>query len=254
MSLDPKRITKKKIKDKDWQDRHAQKMEEIKALRKMQSGFVSVEPKTISQPKEKTDAEYLRESIERHDQRTYMTDDWNKRQALLKSIPKILRDEANLEIGTVSITSNAESDIPGHFRTFSSIDYLTFEEMNTPMKVEWDREKELNSWGYKYGKPHLVIMNPEEFLLFSHPLRPGLISKISIESVKDGIKKGNVFATPFIYVGKNGLATGEHEGRHRAKALMDMGIKKMSVVIFDERQKYDDLKEPRLHTKLVKEY
>ena len=122
------------------------------------------------------------------------------------------------------------------------------------MKVEWSRDWQLTNYGYGLGKPYLVVMKPEEFLKFSHTLHPGMKSEMSIKTIKQGIKDENIFDVPYIYRGPRGVATGEHEGRHRAHALIEMGIDAMPVLIYDETQKGEELNEWKGRERIIEAY
>ena len=129
-------------------------------------------------------------------------------------------------------------------RDKSGLYQFAFQEVNrveSMMRYDYDRLRHLGSWGYRFGQPTLVEMNPADFLKIA-PLRPALTSESSLESIHKGIKDGAEFDTPFIDIDEESIAV-SHEGRHRALVLIEMGEEKMPVIIYDRRLRDHDWKD-----------
>jgi hypothetical protein len=182
--------------------------------------------------------------------------DFNEIQGWLAKHSREEREAANKSMGEITIMAGSGSSKETAFGKYKSIDFSIASEIDSPIHVDFNRWRFLSSYGYDRGRPTLVEMSPDDFLDYSYPLREDERSEVSIERIKKGVRDGNIFDAPELYVNSFGKATGEHEGRHRATAFKELGIKKMPVVVYDERYngKSYRLQEPSLTFELLKDY
>lgn len=108
------------------------------------------------------------------------------------------------------------------------------DQIDTPMKIDWklDREKYMLSYRTAGEQPKLVKMHPKIFLDIQ-PINPDYIDKSSLKSIRKGLKEGSVFNTPRLILNPKGEVV-EHEGRHRAMVLDEMGATEMPVAIITD--------------------
>lgn len=87
-----------------------------------------------------------------------------------------------------------------------------------------------NSWygncNYKEHNGRMVMMTPDEFLFQVKPLIIDDISRENIDDLKQHILTNKKLDPLVIY------ANGKEDGRHRAYAAKELGIKKVPVIIF----------------------
>jgi hypothetical protein len=235
--------------------------DQINALRKIQGSPTLSERKPIVVDRPITTEGVAAERMDYHRARKERTlREWDEYQQWLRTLPTTKQKTQTLELSThpetgewfglgakktftrnipwdIDIRSSGRSKDPSLVRHYSSKD---FEELESPMKVEWNRPRILRGFGYKYGRPMLVEMSPDDFLGFAYPLSNQVIAESSLITIRQGLDDGNVFDVPRLEVDINGVAIGEHEGRHRALVLKERGIDKMPVVLYDQRYKEYD--------------
>lgn len=109
------------------------------------------------------------------------------------------------------------------------------EEIDTPMKIDWDLAKTRFTLGYARGlsdEVKLVKMSPDQYLTVA-PMPydiEGFPDERSISSITKGIKDGSTFDTPYLLIDFKNRIVGQ-EGRHRALALQRLGVKEMPCAI-----------------------
>jgi len=103
--------------------------------------------------------------------------------------------------------------------------------------------KWLDDYGYDMGKPEIIEMSPDEFLKIA-PLPKFLERRELVQKIKKmGYREGR-YLTDMPWIDKAEIEDHRenylpsHEGRNRALALKEMGIKKMKVVLFDTHKKW----------------
>ena len=119
---------------------------------------------------------------------------------------------------------------------------IEFKKLNK--KIRCKVVKHLDDYGYSsMGKPEIVEMTPDEFLKIV-PLVGHCYYRKTIDKIKqEGYKEGR-FLQDMPWIDKSEIEDHRegympsHEGRNRAQALKEMGIKKMRVVLFDGHKKW----------------
>lgn len=99
------------------------------------------------------------------------------------------------------------------------------------MRVKWEKPLwvKTNQNRSKRGEYVTVkkkVMSPSMFLLEAPRIR---FDRDSIKSIKKAIRKGERIENAWLEYRENKLV--EHEGRHRAKSLEELKIKKMPVFL-----------------------
>jgi len=84
--------------------------------------------------------------------------------------------------------------------------------------------------GYKPHAQKLVWMPPERFLELVP--EPGIWSEDHIRYLKEAMLRGEEIEPLFVDVFSNTCKVWRHEGRHRARAAMELGIEKVPVIIY----------------------
>jgi hypothetical protein len=93
-----------------------------------------------------------------------------------------------------------------------------------------DRETEwYGNADYKNNNGKLVWMDPAKYLAKVRPLKIDDVSRENIDDLKNHILSGRRLDPLVIY--KNG----KEDGRHRANAAIELGIKKVPVILFENR-------------------
>jgi len=129
-------------------------------------------------------------------------------------------------------------------RTFKEgkfgVNETVYSKLNQSIKnktVVWDNEKGLGCTGFNRDarteyRNIFVKMSPRDFLKLTTS-KP-LYDNGSTAYIEEQIKEDKGIAMPFLivdYVSDNGYAVTGHEGRHRAQALVNLGIKEMPVIV-----------------------
>lgn len=100
------------------------------------------------------------------------------------------------------------------------------------MKVKWEKPAwvKINQNRMKLKGSYVSVekktMKPSEFLEKAPKIH---LDRDSIENIKKVIRKGEKIENLWLEYRENKLE--EHEGRHRAKALQELGIKKIPVFL-----------------------
>lgn len=223
MSLKPKKTKKKKstkVKPKAASD------ESVKFRADNKKAWLELHGKPLpSGPKQKNKTV----TVSYYNQSDPKTGEWPWKKKEVMEIPWSI----TIRSGTGS--SRFDSSTQGLKRTYEMKDFTKPDQL---MRVKWDRIDHLSDWGYRFGRPLLVEMDPVDYLGFTTRPLGGVFDESSIASINKGIDEKNVFETPNIDVNVNGevVASG-HEGRHRAEALRRRGEKKMLVVLYDRKYK-----------------
>lgn len=119
-----------------------------------------------------------------------------------------------------------------HLQEVSSPDQI-----DTPMRIDWKLDKEKYRLSYRTAgeQPKLVKMHPKTFLDIQS-INPDYIDKESLKSIRKGLKEGSTFNTPRLILNPKGEVV-EHEGRHRALVLDELGATEMPVAIITDYER-----------------
>lgn len=91
-----------------------------------------------------------------------------------------------------------------------------------------DHEKDgwYGNMTYRESGAEMVMMSPDDYLSRVRPLVIDDISRENIDDLKAHIESGNVLDPLVIY------SNGKEDGRHRAYAAKELGIKLVPVIVF----------------------
>lgn len=110
-------------------------------------------------------------------------------------------------------------------------EFLALEDEN--LKFNMTPKKDVVQYGGDIDwKGKIIWMSPERFLHLAAPLPSYLVNRESIENLKSRFQQ-NQFVDPLVLCVD--MATRKiigHEGRHRAKVCMEVGVKEVPVLIF----------------------
>lgn len=95
-------------------------------------------------------------------------------------------------------------------------------------EAKYPLEHESN-WHDRAAGGKMTHMSPEKYLSSVRPLTIDDESRETIDHLKDHIKKGGKLDPVHIY------ADGKEDGRHRAHAAKELGIKKIPVLRFEKK-------------------
>jgi len=101
------------------------------------------------------------------------------------------------------------------------------------LKVRWAKAPHLRKFHPEAQVE--VLMTPTEFLGKAH-YAPSLISRKSVERLKDEIERGKEIEPVFLDIDIDTGKILNHEGRHRAIALKELGIRELPVIQYMKRK------------------
>ncbi|MFH1546881.1 MAG: hypothetical protein ABIC57_00165 [bacterium] len=102
-----------------------------------------------------------------------------------------------------------------------------------PTKLEYKMAKAEYLFTHKPRSQILKWMSPKEFLSLVPPTR---YSKETTQELKEKIRKGTPLDPLFLDIDIDSCNVMQHEGRHRAKAAIELDIKKIPVILYHKER------------------
>jgi|GEM_PF-6416175 len=105
---------------------------------------------------------------------------------------------------------------------------VRLEELHYPLA---DRNEWYGDADYKARGGHMANMTPDEYLRRVRPLDVDEVARENIDDLKNHILSGRTLDPLAIY------EDGKEDGRHRAHAAKELGIKQVPVILFENQSK-----------------